>query len=143
MIIVLASSVRTSTVDSHGVEEGVHVGLVIRLAVLTFSLWATVQLVPGLDFRGSIWSLILIAVVFGVVNTLVKPIVTILSLPAILLTLGLFYLVVNALMFGLVVWLSGPSVFNLGLTSTGFAATFLGAIAMSIISFVVGAIVPD
>ncbi|MGH8937509.1 MAG: phage holin family protein, partial [Acidimicrobiia bacterium] len=62
---------------------------------------------------------------------------------AILLTLGLFYLVVNALMFGLVVWLSGPSVFNLGLTSTGFAATLLGAIAMSIISFVVGAIVPD
>ncbi|MGH2546719.1 MAG: hypothetical protein ACRDHJ_11045 [Actinomycetota bacterium] len=57
--------------------------------------------------------------------------------------MGLFYLVVNALMFGLVVWLSGPSVFNLGLTSTGFAATFLGAIAMSIISFVVGAIVPD
>jgi putative membrane protein len=117
-------------------------GLIIRLAVLAFSLWATVQLVPGLSFQGSIWSLALIAVVFGVVNTLVKPIVTLLSLPAILLTLGLFYLVVNALMFGLVVWLSGPSVFDLGLTSSGFVATFIGAIVMSIISFVVGVIVP-
>lgn len=118
-------------------------GLIIRLAVLAFSLWVTVRLVPGLNFQGDIWSLILIAVVFAVVNTLVKPIVTILSLPAILLTLGLFYLVVNALVFGLVIWLSGPSAFDLGLTSSGFAATFFGAIVMSIISFVVGAIVPD
>jgi putative membrane protein len=123
-------------------EEVSILGLVIRLAVLAFSLWATVQLVPGLSFQGSIWSLALIAVMFGVVNTLVKPIVTLLSLPAILLTLGLFYLVVNALMFGLVVWLSGPSVFDLGLTSSGLAATFVGAIVMSVISFVVGAIVP-
>ncbi|MGH8874876.1 MAG: phage holin family protein [Acidimicrobiia bacterium] len=118
-------------------------GLIIRLAVLAFSLWATVQLVPGLGFSGSIWSLILIAVLFAVVNTLVKPVVAILSLPAILLTLGLFYLVVNALMFGLVVWLSGPEVFDLGLTSSGAAATFFGAIVMSIISFVVGAVLPD
>jgi putative membrane protein len=117
------------------------VNVIVKLVIRAFALWATVQLVPGLAFEGNLAALVGIAIVFAVVNTLVKPLVAVLSLPLILVTFGLFYLVVNWLMFGLVVWLSGPAVLDLGLTSESAVATFIGAMLMSIISLVVAAVI--
>jgi putative membrane protein len=107
------------------------VGLLIKVLIGAAALWVAVQLVPGLDFDGSIPTLLLIALILGVVNAVVKPILTLISIPLIVLTLGLFLLVVNAITLHLVVWLSES--FDLGLTSDGFGSTFLAAVVVSLV----------
>jgi putative membrane protein len=85
-----------------------------------------------------------VAAILGLANAIVKPILRLLSLPLIAITLGLFLFVVNAIVLQLVVWLSGPDVMDLGLTSTGFFwATFLGALVVSIAGWLIGVIIPD
>ena len=113
----------------------------IRLVVNAVAIWAAVQLVPGLNYEGSTASLLLVALVFGIVNALVRPLLLLLTCPFIILTLGLFVLVVNTIMLSLTVWLS--SVFDLGLTSTGFWTTFLGALVVSIVSSIINLIIKD
>lgn len=108
--------------------------LLIKLVVYAAAVWLAVQLVPGLDFTGDLAALLVIAILLGIVNTIARPIVTVLSLPLVILTLGLFLLVINALMFALVIWASGQ--FDLGLSSTGFGATFLGALVVTIVSWI-------
>jgi putative membrane protein len=114
---------------------------IIRLVVNAVAIWAAVQLVPGLNYVGSTTSLLIVALVFGVVNALVRPLLLLLTCPFIILTLGLFVLVVNTIMLSLTVWLS--SVWDLGLTSTGFWATFLGALVISIVSSVINLLIKD
>ena len=114
---------------------------IIRLVVNAVAIWAAVQLVPGLNYIGSTTSLLIVALVFGVVNALVRPLLLLLTCPFIILTLGLFVLVVNTIMLSLTVWLSG--VWDLGLTSTGFWATFLGALVISIVSSVINLLIKD
>lgn len=113
----------------------------IRLVVNAVAIWAAVQLVPGLNYVGSPTSLLIVALVFGVVNALVRPLLLLLTCPFIILTLGLFVLVVNTIMLSLTVWLS--SIWDLGLTSTGFWATFLGALVISIVSSVINLLIKD
>lgn len=113
--------------------------LIIRLAITAAALWVAVWLIPGLDFEGGVLGFILVAALVLVANAIVKPILSIFSLPLILLTLGLFLLVINALVLQLVVWLS--SQLDLGLTSTGFFwATFLGALVVSVVRMILDAI---
>lgn len=113
----------------------------IRLVVNAVAIWAAVQLVPGLNYEGGTASLLIVALIFGVVNALVRPLLLLLTCPFIILTLGLFVLVVNTVMLSLTVWLSG--IWDLGLTSTGFWTTFLGAIVISIVSSVINLIIKD
>jgi len=108
------------------------------------SLWVAVWLVNGLEFDGEWYQFLIAAAIMGLANMIVKPILTFFSLPLILLTLGLFLLIVNALVLQLVVWLSGPDVFDLGLTSTGFFwATFWGSVVISVTGWVLGLVTPD
>jgi putative membrane protein len=117
--------------------------------VLTFlatatSLGVAVWIVDGLEFGGEWYQFLVVAAIMGLANTFVKPILKLFSLPFILLTLGLFLLVVNALILQLVIWLSGPSVLDLGLTSTGFFwATFWGAVVVSMVGWLLGIVIPD
>lgn len=113
----------------------------IRLVVNAVAIWAAVQLVPDLNYAGSTASLLLVALVFGIVNALVRPLLLLLTCPFIILTLGLFVLVINTIMLSLTVWLS--SIFDLGLTSTGFWATFLGALVISIVSSLINLLIKD
>lgn len=108
-------------------------GLVVKLVIYAAALWVAVQIVGGLEFTGSLWALLGVAVVFAVVNALIKPLVAVLSLPLVVLTLGLFLLVVNAVMLALTIGVSGA--LELGLTSTGFGATFLGALVVSVVTW--------
>ena len=117
---------------------------VLRLLTTAAALWVAVWLVPGLEFEGEPWQFLVVAFIMGLANAVAKPILKIFSFPLILLTLGLFLLVVNAVVLQLVVWLSGPEVFDLGLTSTGFFwATFLGSIVVSIAGAVISTVLPD
>ena len=120
------------------------VRFVITFLSTAASLWIAVWLVNGLEFDGGWWQFVIVAVIMGLANAIVKPILMLFSLPLIVLTLGLFLVIVNAAVLQLVVWLSGPSVFDLGLTSTGFFwATFWGAVVISLAGWVIGIFMPD
>ena len=107
---------------------------VIKVLITAAAVWVAVELVDGLEFDGTWVGLLAIAVVLGIVNAFARPIVTILSLPLVLLTLGLFLLVINGLMLALTIWISEG--LNLGLTSTGFGATLIGAIIVTVVSWI-------
>ncbi|GGC44131.1 membrane protein [Siccirubricoccus deserti] len=103
-------------------------GFLARLFINAFALWIATELVPGLEVRG-FGTLLLAALVFGVVNAVVRPVAVILSLPLTLVTLGLFLLVVNAAMLGLTALLLP------GFRVEGFWSALFGAIAVSIVSW--------
>ena len=109
----------------------------LSLLVTGAALWVAVSIVPGFEFSGTIWVFIGLTIVLWAVNAVVKPIITLFSLPIVVLTLGLFLLVVNAIALQIVVWLAAPERLDLGLASTGFFwATFLGALTISLVSLI-------
>jgi putative membrane protein len=79
------------------------VGVLVKVVIGAAALWVAVQIVPGLEFDGSVVALLLVALILGVINAVVRPILTVLSLPLVLLTLGLFLLVVNAIALAIVI----------------------------------------
>jgi putative membrane protein len=125
-----------SAADRYGArprELEVLMGLVLRLAVDAAALWVAVALLDGLDFEGSAWAFLVIALILGLANVVVKPILTVLSLPLIVLTLGLFLLVVNALVLSFTLWLS--DVLGIAFTSDGFGWTLAGALIISLVAW--------
>ena len=117
---------------------------VVTLLSTAASLWVAVWLVSGLEFSGVWWQFLIVAAIMGLANAFARPVITFFSIPFIIVTLGLFLLIVNALVLQLVVWLSGPSVLDLGLTSTGFLwATFWGAVVISVVGWILGLVLPD
>ncbi|HWR97382.1 MAG TPA: phage holin family protein [Candidatus Methanoperedens sp.] len=109
---------------------------VLRAAIAAFGLWLATRVVPGIriDSAGTLAGA---ALLLGVVNAIVKPVVLVLSLPFLILTLGLFYFVVNAALFGLVAWaLSGFHV-------DGFVAALLGSLVVSVICWLGSAFTKD
>lgn len=103
-------------------------GFLIRLVVNAIALIAVAYLVPGVHVSGFGGALIA-ALILGIVNAILRPVLVILSLPLEILTLGLFTLVINALLF----WLVGK--FGVGLTVDGFGPAFVGAIVLAIVSW--------
>jgi putative membrane protein len=107
--------------------------MILRLLVNAVALWVAVRFIPGISFNGNPVLLLAVALVFGVVNTVVKPIITLLSLPAVLLTLGIFLLVINALMLWFTSWVS--TTLGLGFHVDGFGSAFLGAIVVGVVAW--------
>ncbi len=109
--------------------------LLIKLAATGAALWAAVYVVPGLDFDAGFWDFVIVTAIVLGANAIVKPILNVLSIPLIILTLGLFLFITNALALQFAVWISDQ--FDLGLTSSGFFwATFLGALVISIVRMI-------
>jgi putative membrane protein len=115
--------------------------LILRILINAAALWAAVYFIDGIQFTGSIVSLLGVALVFGVLNAIVRPILFFFSLPVLVLTLGLFTFVLNALVLLLTSALS--SRLGLGLHVDGFGAAFWGAIVISVVSFVLSLFVRD
>ena len=119
------------------------------VAIWLTSLWIRgVDLVAGADapetgepVLNTVIVVAVVALIFTAVNAIVKPIAKALALPLYLLTLGLFFLVVNALMLLLTSWISGHTSF--GLTVDGFGTAVLAALVISIISLVLSVVLPD
>lgn len=110
----------------------------LRLLVNAAALWIATQIVPGVRHSGPWTSLLLVALVFGLLNAIVRPILKLLTCPLILLTLGLFTFVINALML----WLTSAvsESFGLGFHVDGFVAAFLGALVVTVISVLLSVI---
>ena len=100
------------------------------------ALAAAAYLVPGIDMVGEpAWvTVAVMAIVFGLVNALLRPVLKLLTCPLIILTLGLFTLVINGLMLWLASWIGGQ--LNVGFQVTGFWPAFWGALVISVVSFV-------
>ena len=115
---------------------------VIAILINAAALYVAVWIVPNLDFvfdGDGWWKFLLVAVVFSLVNTYVRPILRILSLPITLVTFGLFLLIINALMLLLTGAVSAQ--LNLGLTVGDFFAALLGAIVISLVGFVLSMVI--
>jgi putative membrane protein len=116
--------------------------LILRWAIIGVAVWLAIRFVPGIEAGASDWTTIAaIALILGLLNALVRPILKLLSCPLIFLTLGLFVLVLNALMFWLAGWLG--QTLGLNFTVQNFWAAFLGGLVVSVVSAVLNLLVKD
>jgi putative membrane protein len=106
------------------------IGFIIRAAVVALGLWVASKIVPGVEIR-SVGSLIAAAVLLGLVNAIVRPVLVFLTFPITIVTLGLFLLVINGLMIKLV------TVFLHGFVVHGLWAAILCALVVGLTSWVV------
>ena len=113
----------------------------LRLLINAAALWVAVQIVSGVSYQGHWLSLMLVALVFGVLNASVRPLLKLFTFPLLILTLGLFTLVINAFMLMVTSWVS--NLLNLGFQVTGFGSAFWGALVVSIVSFLLSLFVGD
>lgn len=118
----------------------------LRVLINAAAIWLATQLLTGLevvggdDTLGRVLVYLVVALLFGVVNAVVRPIVAAISLPLYILTLGLFTLVVNALMIMLTGWISEQTDF--GLRVDGFWTALLAGLIIAVVSFVLSIVVP-
>jgi putative membrane protein len=113
----------------------------MRIVVTAIALWAATRLVSGITFHGGWLGLAGVALVFGVLNSFVRPILGFLAFPLLIITLGLFTFVLNAVMLLLTSALA--SKFGLAFHVAGFWAAFWGAIVIGIVSFLLSMFLPD
>ncbi|MGB1249793.1 MAG: phage holin family protein [Candidatus Promineifilaceae bacterium] len=111
--------------------------LIIRLVVNAIAVYAAAYFVSGVNLEGDLAGIAIVALVFGVINAFVKPIIKFFSFPLILLSMGLFTLVINAVLL-MVTSLIVPN-----LSVNGFGPAFFGAIVISIVSWLLSAFVND
>ncbi len=114
-----------------------------RWLVSAIAVAAAVWLVPGIELIGgdSAWiGIVIFALILSLINISIKPILQILSLPISVLTLGIFYLIVNTLMLYLAAWLAN-GLFGIGFWISGFGSAFLASIVISLVTVIVNSIV--
>lgn len=118
--------------------------LIIRLGINAVALYAAVYLLNGhgVTPQSENWlSFIWLALIFGLVNALLRPLLMVLSCPLIVVTLGLGTLLINTLLFYLAGWIGTR--FGVGFTVDGFLPAFLGSLIVSVISFVLSTLLRD
>ena len=110
----------------------------VDVVMTAIALWLVTLIIPGVEIFGGVGAFIWVALVFMFVNAFISPIVKTISLPLTIITLGLFSLLVNTLLFSIVGWISDG--LGNGLSISGFWAAFFGAIVMAIASWIVEAV---
>lgn len=121
-------------------------GFIVRLLVNAVALWVATLVIDGVDVDasttgGEVLTIAAVAALFGVINLFVKPIVKLLSLPLYIITLGLFTLVVNALMLLLTSWIA--SKLGVPFEVDGFWSAVLGGLVISVVSWLLNVLLPD
>ncbi len=115
--------------------------LVLRWLIITMAIFAAVQLVPGISFVGPGWQLGIIAMIFGLVNVALRPILTLLTCSLVVLTFGLFNLVINAVLLLLTAEIA--DLLHIQLTIADFWAAFLGGLVISIVTLMLSWLAGD
>lgn len=111
--------------------------MVIRLLINAAALWAAARWVSGIELRGAITDILVVALIFGLINAIIKPIVRFFSFPLILLSLGLFTFVIN----GAMLWITAQVSPNLSVASP--RAAVFGAVTISLVSWALSTLLPD
>ena len=115
---------------------------ILRWAINAVALYAAVAIVPGIQSQSDNWfSFLILALIFGAINALLRPLLTLLTCPLIILTLGLGTLLINTLMFYLAGW--AGRWFGAGLTFNSFWSVFFGSIVVSLVSIVLSFLLRD
>jgi putative membrane protein len=135
-----------ATTWQYRTREVAFMRFLLWVAVNALALAAATALLDGIRLTGAttedkVVTLVVVAIIFGLVNAVVRPVVKLISLPFIILTLGLLVLVINALMLMLTGWLSGQ--LTLGFRVDGFWTAVLGGIVIMIATWVLEAVFPD
>ena len=115
--------------------------ILVRLIVNAAALWVATQLVPGVTYTGGALPFFGVALVFGVVNTFIRPVAKLLTFPLIVVTLGIFIFVIN----GLMLWLTSrlSAALGLGFHVAGFWPAFWGAVVVTVVSTLLSLMVGD
>ncbi|HLY63599.1 MAG TPA: phage holin family protein [Terriglobia bacterium] len=117
--------------------------LLLRWAITSFSLFAAAWLVPGIRVDGTAWKVFAVmAIILGLVNSIVRPVLKLLSCPLIIVTLGLFVFVINAITLWLASYIA-VRWFHVGFYVDGFVPAFLGSIIVSLVSVILNLIVKE
>jgi putative membrane protein len=113
----------------------------VRLLVNAAALWVATQVVAGVSFDGGPLPMLGVALVFGVLNASLRPLAKILTFPLIIVTLGIFALVIN----GLMLWLTSAlsATLGLGFHVSGFWAAFWGALVVSLVSLLLSMLIRE
>ena len=115
---------------------------IIRWGINAVALWAAIAILPGLDMKG--WTgIVMLALIFGLVNALLRPLIKLLTCPLIIVTLGLFTLVINTLLFWLTAEIGRMVGINLTISEPVWWNAFLGALIVSAISIFLSLILKD
>jgi len=109
--------------------------ILLRWLINSVALYVAIEMVPGIHAVGDWRTIVIVAAIFGLVNALIRPIIKLLTCPLLILTLGLFTLVINALMLGLTGWLAAQ--FNMGFHIDSFLDAFWGALVISFVSLAI------
>jgi putative membrane protein len=114
---------------------------ILRWVINAIAIFLAIKFVPGIHLQSGLVSVIWLALIFGLVNAFLRPLLKLLTCPLIVLTLGLFTLLINAFLF----WLTGQigQAFGIVLTFAGFWPIFWGALVISIVSIVMSLILKD
>ena len=112
----------------------------LRLLISALALWVAVHLLDGIRYEGGLAGLLGVALIFGSVNALIRPIILLLSCPLIVATLGLGVFLINGAMLLVTAWLS--RYVGLGFHVDGFVAAILGSIVIGVVSLVMSVFVP-
>jgi putative membrane protein len=117
--------------------------LLVHWIITSIALVAAAWIVPGIEVRGNAWAVFAaMAVILGLINAVVKPILKLLSCSIIILTLGLFLLVINGLTLWLSSWIA-VNWFHIGFYVKGFWAAFLGALIVSLVSMILSSLLGE
>jgi len=116
--------------------------IIIGILVTAAALWVTTAVVPGIQIESSFTAFLIVAVIFGLVNAFVRPVISLLSLPVTIITLGLFIFVINALMLMLTAWFAGNVMSIAGSGMSKLFTALIGSVVISIASTLIGWIMP-
>ena len=116
---------------------------VLRWAINAIALYLAVLILPGIDLRSSLVSILWLALIFGLVNALFRPLIQLLTCPLIMLTLGLFTLVINTFLFWLTSVIGQSFGFGLLIADPVWWNAFLGGLVVSLVSVVMTLILKD
>jgi putative membrane protein len=114
---------------------------ILRWAINAIAIFLAIRFVPGIHLESGLISVLWLALILGLVNAFLRPLLTLLTCPLIILTLGLFTLLINAFLF----WLTGQigHIFGILLNFDGFWPIFLGALVISVVSIALSLILKD
>jgi putative membrane protein len=114
---------------------------ILRWGINAVALFVAIAIVPGIEYTSSWINVVWLALIFGLVNALLRPLLKLLTCPLIVLTLGLFTLIINTFLF----WLTGQigSSLGIGISVDGFWPAFLGGLVITVVSLVLSLILKD
>jgi putative membrane protein len=114
---------------------------ILRWAINAVAIFLAIRFVPGISLQSGLMSVIWLALILGLMNAFLRPLLTLLTCPLIIVTLGLFTLLINTFLF----WLTGQvgQIIGIHITINGFWPAFLGGLVVSVVSVVMTLILKD